>query len=151
MSPSPRTVVTFQSATFNTTEERDYFINPGTYGDDLARWVIAELSRRSYGVDIEPGQEDFGWYVNFRAGSRPYTFVIGYRPADGSDPGSWIGWIERDAGFIASMFGGRRKVDLSTVEAIHGLLAESPEISNIRWHDKSQFDRGIEENGTPKP
>ena len=34
---SMRTVATFRSAAFNTSEARPYFINPGCFGDDLAK------------------------------------------------------------------------------------------------------------------
>ena len=39
-----RTVVTFQSSAFNTSERKDYFINNCCYGDDVAR-VIAEFDQ----------------------------------------------------------------------------------------------------------
>ncbi len=55
-----RTVVTFQSPAFNTSERKDYFINDGCYGDDLARWLIEQLRSRGVQTDAEPGQEDFG-------------------------------------------------------------------------------------------
>src|SRR5436309_11843745 len=63
-----RTVVTFQSGVFNTTERRPYFINDACYGDDVARWIISELHLRGIPSDPEPGQEDFGWYVTYRPG-----------------------------------------------------------------------------------
>lgn len=67
-----RTVVTFESTAFNMTEPRNYFINPCCFGDDVAEWLIRELSKQGMGTDEKPGQEDFGWYLNFEAG--------GYRP-----------------------------------------------------------------------
>jgi hypothetical protein len=38
-----RTIATFNSDAFNTTEEKDYFINPSCFGDDAARWLLNSL------------------------------------------------------------------------------------------------------------
>jgi hypothetical protein len=32
------------------------------------------------GTDEKPGQEDFGWYLNFEAAGIGHTFVIGTSP-----------------------------------------------------------------------
>src|SRR6185295_1206465 len=104
-----RTLVTFQSPAFNGTERRDYFINDCCYGDDVARWLIEQLRSRGLQTDDEPGQEDFGWYFGFKVGGTGYHFVIGHRPADGQDPAVWIGWLERKAGVLGSMFGARER------------------------------------------
>jgi hypothetical protein len=63
-----RTLVTFKSSAFNTSEPKPYFINPGCYGDDVAKWLTRELRGRGFKTDEEPGQEDFGWYFNFEHG-----------------------------------------------------------------------------------
>ncbi|HET6326867.1 MAG TPA: hypothetical protein VFG04_19470 [Planctomycetaceae bacterium] len=78
-----RAIVTFQSSTFNTSEPRDYFINDCCYGDDLARWFIAELRGRGIRTDSEPGQEDFGWYLGFRVADTDYHLVLGHRGRKG--------------------------------------------------------------------
>jgi len=39
-----RTVVTFESTAFNMITPRDYFVNPCCFGDDLAEWLIREIS-----------------------------------------------------------------------------------------------------------
>jgi hypothetical protein len=94
-----RTVVTFNSQAFNTAEQKSYFINPGCFGDDLAKWLIQELGNRSFKTDDEPGQEDFGWYLNFKIGGTASTFLLGYRPDNKNNAGTWIGWLERNRGF----------------------------------------------------
>jgi hypothetical protein len=93
-----RTVVTFESAAFNMAEPKDYFINPCCFGDDVARWLIGELHKQGFEADEKPGQEDFGWYLNFGATGIGHTFVIGYRPNGESEAGTWIGWLERSRG-----------------------------------------------------
>jgi hypothetical protein len=98
-----RAVVTFNSQAFNTSEQKSYFINAGCFGDDLAKWLIQELGKRGIKTDDEPGQEDFGWYLNFEIDGTASIFLVGYRPGDKNNAGMWIGWLERNRGFISSL------------------------------------------------
>lgn len=84
-----RTLVTFESTAFNMTEPRDYFINACCFGDDLAEWLIQELRKDGLETDEKPGQEDFGWYLNFEPGGIGHTFVIVHRP-DGRTRGGHL-------------------------------------------------------------
>lgn len=148
---SQRTIVTFRSAAFNTSERRTYFINDGCYGDDLARWLMAELAARGTATDAEPGQEDFGWYFTYQAGTAAHQFIVGYRPEP--DPhGLWIGWIERGAGLVGSILGARRRaIAADALATIHVALSESDRVSDVRWHRRAEFERGNENNGTIHP
>jgi hypothetical protein len=140
-----RTVVTFESTAFNMTEPKDYFINPCCFGDDVAEWVIRELRKQGMGTDEKPGQEDFGWYLNFEAAGIGHTFVIGHRPHGESEAGTWIGWLERKRGLIGSILGGRRRgIQASAAQAIHQILTASPVVRDVRWHFQRDFDSGIE-------
>jgi hypothetical protein len=144
-----KTVVTFESNAFNMSEPKDYFINSCCFGDDVARWLIAELRKQGAGVDEEPGQEDFGWYLRFKVNDVDHSFVLGHRPTGDTEAGTWIVRIERNHGFIGSVLGGRdRGILPSAVEAIHKILSNSPLISDLRWHHKRDFDQGYEERGT---
>src|SRR6266705_4805067 len=95
--PPSRTIVTFQSGAFNTSERRPYFINDGCYGDDVTRWIIGELHSRGIPSEPEPQQEDFGWYLTYRPGKAEHQFVLGYRPGDhpSAVPRSWMGYRTR--------------------------------------------------------
>lgn len=153
-----RTFVTFESSAFNVTEPRDYFINPCCYGDDLAKWLIARLRAHGIAADAEPGQEDSGWYLLFDVPEGRHCCMLGYRPADGADPGAWIGFVERHRGFIGSILGRRNHgIAASATAAIHAALtaavagADAKEIRNVRWHLKSDFESCLEERGTPEP
>jgi hypothetical protein len=140
-----RRIVTFRSAAFNTRETKPYFINPGCFGDDVARWLIAELCKRSVDADKEPGQEDFGWYLDFRFASVRYLFVVGLRPDDELEGRSWILWIERNRGLFGSAFGGRgRGIDPAVPQLLHQILTASPQIEDVRWYSSDEFDRGNE-------
>ena len=152
MSMQIKTLVTFESSAFNASEAKDYFVNPECFGDDLARWLIAQLRARGVETDLEPGQEDFGWYFNLVVPEGAHCFVIGYRPGDGKEEGNWIGWLERKRGLAGSLLGLRnRGSSRAAVEAIHGVLANAIEIRNVRWHVKKDFDQGREELGSERP
>jgi hypothetical protein len=148
MQPKIRTVVTFESAAFNMAEPKPYFINPSCFGDDVAKWLIGEL--RKWGVETEekPGQEDFGWYLNFKVNATEHTLVIGHRPNGRSEAAIWIGWLERTRSFVGSLSGGRKRgIEPSAVEAIHGILSSSPLIREVRWHFRRDFDKGNQGHG----
>ncbi|ABF42978.1 hypothetical protein Acid345_3978 [Candidatus Koribacter versatilis Ellin345] len=145
-----RTVITFASSRFNTTDPKPYFINECCFGDDIANWLIGELRNRGVQVDETPGQEDFGWYINFKVADTGHSFVIGNRP-DEPMP-TWIGWVERTPGPLATLFGGRhRGITAEAVTLIHRILASDPSVCDLRWHLKSDFDAGQEDGGATQP
>jgi hypothetical protein len=133
-------------------EPRDYFINPCCFGDDVARWLIEELRKQGVVTGEKPGQEDFGWYLNFEATGTNHTLLIGHRPTDGAEAGTWIGWLERSRGLIRSLRGGRKRgIQPSAVGTIHKILVNSPLISGVRWYFQRDFDEGYEERGASSP
>ncbi len=149
MMPEPRNIVTFKSATFNTRETRGHFINPDNYGDDLAGWLRQELKGRSVEVGAGLGQEDFGWHFDFSAGGRRCSFVLGYR---GDDEEGWVGWLERDAGFLPSLLGARKRdIPPEAALLIHSVLATAQQITEVRWHAAKEFEAGREEKGHAEP
>lgn len=133
--PVTRTQLTFRCTGFNRTEEKDYFINPGNYGDDLMRWLMQALKDRGYVIegdeDDTPGQEDFGWYFNFQVGGVSHTFLLA-RNEDEED--SWYGWLERNAGCLATLIGGRKRGILPEASiVIEETLSASGRVSNQEW------------------
>lgn len=147
MTAKIRTVVTFESTAFNTVEQKEYFINPGCFGDDVAKWVAEQLHDKGHKTADNTGQEDFGWYLNFTLSGIDYCFVIGYRPDD-DEAGTWIGWLERRRGLIASLFGGRKRdIEPAAPKAIDEILSSHPQIHGVRWHFDSDFTAGREEFG----
>jgi len=112
--------VTFSCSGFNTSEPRDYFINPNNFGDELAKRLMQELRVRNTAVDSELGQEDHGWYLTFHSGGKSYDFVLGHR---GEERAEWLGWLERGAGFLPSLFGARkRSVPPEIAQLVHAAL-----------------------------
>jgi len=131
-----RTLVTFRSKKFNTSTSKPTYINPSCFGDDLAAWLVRELSSIGVSADSKIGQEDFGWYLGFQRGSRKYHFVVGYNP-----DGYWMGWLERRRGLIASLFGARRRgIEPDAASAIHRVLASAEDVLEVRWHFRKGFD-----------
>jgi hypothetical protein len=152
MAVTVKTVITFKSSVFNTSEPKAYFINPRCFGDDVAKWLIEQLRGKGYQATDGPGQEDFGWYFNFRVADVEHCFVIGYRPGDNKEEGVWIGFLERRRGFVASLLGARKRgIQPAAAEAIHAVLSHSPQIRSARWHFERDFRNGHEEMGTPEP
>ncbi|MGB9103915.1 MAG: hypothetical protein WCC59_04075 [Terriglobales bacterium] len=152
MDTTVKTVVTFKSSAFNMSEPKEYFINPGSFGDDVARWLTEQLRCKGYQAAEVPGQEDFGWYFTFLVSGIEHCFVIGHRPGDDKSEGVWIGWLERSRGLVASVLRGRKRgIQPAAAWAIHEILSSSPQIQNVRWHFHRDFDSGREEIGTPDP
>ena len=69
-------VILFKTDRFNLSEVQPHFINPCCFGEDLARWLQAELGRKGV-VSSEPGQEDWGWYLDAKLGETTYFVGIG--------------------------------------------------------------------------
>lgn len=141
-----RTVVTFQSLRFNNKEPRPYFINPCCFGDDVGRWLIDEFKKRGHEPKDEPGQEDFGWYIDVCVGGLWHCFVIGSSQSDQDDlEGEWVIWLERAKGFWSSIFGGReRGISPDAIAALEEILKTAVRegtISNVKWHRKGEFEK----------
>lgn len=71
----------FSTNRFNSSEPRPYFINDCCYGDDLAAWLAERLRPRGFRVG-EPGQEDWGWYLNVSREHRAWFLAIGLTASD---------------------------------------------------------------------
>jgi hypothetical protein len=148
-----RTLVTFKSSAFNTTDSKDYFINPLCFGDDVAKWLISELQAKGIETDKEPRQEDFGWHFDFTLPKGRHCLVIGFQPEDNNGQGNWICWLERSHGLIGLIFKGREHgISPKSVETIHQILSSSQDkIKNVRWHIPNDFDKKNETSDSPNP
>jgi hypothetical protein len=145
-----RSVVSFESSAFNCTEPKQYFINEGCFGDDVAAWFRDELRSRGYAAS-EPGQEDFGWYLLVEIDGLDYFLLIGYREGTSSERGAWFVVLERHRKWPPLGIASNRGIKLPAAQAVHGALSTSPAISNVRWHARADFEKGRENRGTPAP
>lgn len=125
--------VVFKTAAFNTTVQRNYFINPACFGDDAARWIMVELGIQGFRTDAEPSQEDFGWYFTFVAAGISHHAVIGYRPGAYGAEGEWICWVERRAGPLGKMLKMTREIKPEAAKAIQDVLSSSPAVTVVKF------------------
>lgn len=133
-----RTVATFKSEKFNLTDNKEYFINEGCFGDDLGKWLISQLRAAGAEPEAEPSQEDFGWYVNYTFKAQPFCAVIGNVEGE-----FWFIVVERVTGFFGSILGSRnRNVPSGGVTLIHRILSSSPDVTDLQWHRWDAFGKG---------
>lgn len=129
----------FRSAKFNCTTPKDYFINPGCYGDDAAVWLSGKLREQNIEVSGLPDQEDFGWFFTFNIQGVEHCIVLAFQPNDPERGDRWFGWIERHVGFVHSILGGRRRGILpAAIKAIDEILTTSADIDFIGWSARTE-------------
>ncbi len=88
--------ITFESERFNITQVKDYFINECCFGDDVAAFLHEKLSE--LGIDVnEPGQEDWGWYLEVEHEGQWYFLGISgnLQEVPNSKVGEWQIIIEK--------------------------------------------------------
>lgn len=143
MADEVKTEVRFRSAAFNTSEPRQYFINPCCYGDDLCRWLIHELRSRGFRTADIPEQEDFGWYFTFYVDDSEHCFIVGYEEGEMPNSGVWRGWLERKVGFFASLLGARKRgISPEAVNVIDNILSTSDKVHDVSWNFAHEEDGG---------
>jgi len=133
MKKKKNATVSFRTKKFNTTEPKEYFLNPICYGDDVGKWLLSEFRTRNILHEEDgPDQEDFGWYVNFSLNKRNYTILIIYS----EEEQRWILVLEHNAGMLGSLFGKRNQlVDSNSINLIDEILRAAPEINDVQWEN----------------
>ena len=124
--------VAFRSQAFNTTVERDYFINPCCFGDDVARWLISALRAKGHATDEQPVQEDFGWFLTSEFHGVRHRIIIVYIVDSNPNHGEWFCWVERAARLAGAILPRHKQVFPESIETLHEILISSPFISNVR-------------------
>jgi len=129
-----KTQFRFRCTAFNCTEPKDYFINDGCFGDDVAEWLMVRLRSNGIQTGDKPHQEDFGWYFTFHADGNEHCVVISFQPNNPPTGDRWLGWIERHRSFFGSILGGRdRGISEKAVSAVDTVLKSSPDIHDLAW------------------
>jgi len=99
--------ILFETNRFNLSEVKDHFINDCCFGEDLAEWLRGKLIEKGLTV-TEPGQEDWGWYIEPAGASGKYSLGIG-GISDGSindgNQGEWRIMIEKRVSIIDKLTG----------------------------------------------
>lgn len=143
----PTATVRFRSKGFRPLRPEEDQVNPGVYGEELARWVagrLAEAERMEPRVDFE----DFAWLVELPFGGATAWLLCANEYGsediwmiDVREAPRLMGWVRR------SRLPASAILDLCT--RIHAIQAAEPGISEIEWFKTGR--RGQEDMGLPEP
>ena len=139
MDPGSGRAFGFKSDRFNTTIERESFINPGCFGDDVACWLIAELRSKGFDTVEQPSPEDFGWYFQYKVAGVEHEVVIFFVPGDVQAEGEWICRIERKSGLVGSLVGRRKHALPAAIDVIYRILSSGPAVAGLRSCSDAEF------------
>lgn len=131
MQATPRNVVQFKSAAFNTTLVQPHFFNDFCFGEDLAQWLRPRLQALGYEV-TPPGQEDWGWYLESTRDGVTHILNIGCIAEDAGPV--WRIDVERCRSLPDRLFGRKREIVPGLAWALHNVLAAASEITEIGWY-----------------
>jgi len=127
--------VLFETGRFNLSEEKPHFINPCCFGEDLAAWLRGKLIERGIPT-IEPGQEDWGWYVEATFGDTTYFIGIGGNADEArrdQNDGEWRLMIEKRRGLMDRITGrNKTSPDAPIFGVLEEILRAEPDFRNIR-------------------
>lgn len=147
-----RTLVTFFSNDFNSSQPKAEFTKPTNYGDDVCRWIIQQMRESGVDVDDDPQQDDNGWYFCFRIPVGRFCVLVSCRPAPDPDESLWICWIENQCGFVGSLLGHRLKnISPHAVETLNRALSKNSRVTGTMWHHYEKFKEGYEQSGAELP
>ena len=127
--------ILFQTSRFNLSQVKPHFINDCCFGEDLAAWLREKLAAEGISA-IEPGQEDWGWYIEATHGGQSYFIAIGGIPSDGGgDPnhGEWRIGIEKHRTLMDKLRGrNAMNPDEPIVAVIRGIIEQEPAFADVR-------------------
>lgn len=147
-----RSLVTFRSDAFRKGGAGAEPIHPASLGEDLAGWIIAASRAQGIQTEEEPLQEDYGWVVTMVVEGVPHWIILGYRPVSEDEGDDWVAWVERKRSLLGLLRRRRGRVpNAAAVRAVHRILEDAPEITDLRWHVAEEFERGREEGWRPAP
>jgi hypothetical protein len=128
--------ILFDTDRFNLSEAKGHFINPCCFGDDLAAWLRGKLLAKGVST-TEPGQEDWGWYVESQLGDSSYFIGFGgavEQSAVTPNFGEWRIMIEKHRSLWEKL-GRRNKTSHSDpiFAVIREILEGENDFKNIRY------------------
>jgi hypothetical protein len=127
--------ILFDTDRFNLSETKAHFINACCFGDDLAAWLRGKLLERGVPT-IEPGQEDWGWYIESKLGGNSYFIGIGgavEESAPHPNLGEWRIMIEKHRSLWEKL-SGKNKISLNDpiFAVIRNVLERENDFKDIR-------------------
>lgn len=143
----PTTTVRFRSQNFRPLRPEEDQVNPGVYGEELARWVATRLVE-SGSIEPRVDFEDFAWLVELPFGDATAWLLCANECGsdeiwmiDVREAPRFLGWVRRPK------LPANELLDLCT--KIHAILAAETGLSEIEWFKTGRS--GQEEEGSPEP
>jgi hypothetical protein len=137
----------FESTRFRPLRPEDEQVNPGVYGEELARWLAARLAE-SEGTQPRVDYEDWAWLVEVAVG-KGHAWICCANEYGSDDV--WmidvrqrprlLGWLRRAGVAPDEMFGLCRR--------LHVILSSDATITKLEWFRMSR--RGEETEPSPRP
>lgn len=141
-----RTHVRFKTTQFAPLKPEEQQVNPGVYGEELAKWIYDHIGK--YGVEaVDYFGEDWGWTVVF---GREFPIWIGCGNVYG-ETDEWLCFCEMSRSFKDRLFRKPPPNDelKKTIHALSSLIGSNETISDIEWFTVDN--RGQESNYSPQP
>jgi hypothetical protein len=141
------TTARFESTRFGPLRPESEQVNPGVYGEELARWLAARLTETE-GSEPRVDYEDWAWLVELPLGkghawifcANEYgsddVWMIDVRPRP-----RFLGWLRRPAVTADDLFGLCRR--------LHVIFQSEATITNLEWVWMGK--RGEESEPLPRP
>lgn len=134
MSFDGRYDVLFSTDRFNLSEPRDYFINDCCYGDDAARWLVAQLRARGL-TATDPDQEDWGWYFDVRWADARYFIGVGGNAEEetmAGNQGEWRLIVEKHRSLWQKLTGANKlAADDPLLHLLDEIIAVEPDLVSL--------------------
>lgn len=121
----------FETARFNLSKPKPYFVNESCYGDDLAVWLRGKLDESGLPT-TEPGQEDWGWYFEIHDSDHVYHVGISGNADDeqSGDQGEWRLMVEKGRSLGEKLRGTNLMAENEGILAVlKGILENEPDIT----------------------
>jgi hypothetical protein len=137
----------FGSTRFRPRRHESEQVNPGVYGEELARWLAARLGE-SAGTQPRVDYEDWAWLVELRVGGghawifcanehgSDDVWIIDVRPR-----ARFLGWFRRPGVTPDELFG--------LCKRLHVILSSEATITELEWLRSGK--RGAQTEPSPRP
>lgn len=128
--------ILFDTDCFNLSEIKKHFINPCCFGEDLAVWLRLKLLDKNTST-IEPGQEDWGWYIESKLGDASYFIGVGGiadESVESPNAGEWRIMIEKHRSMWEKLTGKNKILRNDPIFMIvQKILELEPDFKNVRY------------------
>jgi hypothetical protein len=128
--------ILFDTERFTLSETKEHFINPCCFGEDLAAWLRSKLVEKSIPT-LEPGQEDWGWYIESRLGDASSFIGVGgvaNESAANPNEGEWRIMVEKHRSIWDKLTGKHKTSRSDPIFAIiREILERESAFKNVRY------------------